>query len=141
MNVFSIIVVLALAISTTAQQVASPKITKTSAKYTSPSSGKEMFDSYCASCHGENGKGNGPAAAAMKNGVPDLTGLAKSHDGKFPSFHVYEVIRGDAAIPAHGSAEMPVWGPVLRRVAVSDNAQLQQRLQNLTDYVRSLQDK
>lgn len=138
------IVILSLitfAVAAWAQQPSAPKIHKTPARYTSPASGKEMYESYCASCHGKDGKGNGPAAAAMKNPVPDLTVMAKSHDGKFPNFHVYEVIRGDAAIPAHGSAEMPVWGPVLRRMAMADNAELEQRLHNLTDYVESLQSK
>ena len=44
---------------------------------TASNSGKEMFNSYCAVCHGTDGEGNGPAASAMKNQPKDLTGLAQ----------------------------------------------------------------
>jgi mono/diheme cytochrome c family protein len=40
---------------------------------TSPASGKEMYISYCAACHGTDGKGNGPAASALKIPPADLT--------------------------------------------------------------------
>ena len=47
-------------------------------KATSPASGPEMYTSYCAVCHGLDGKGNGPAAEALKVPPPDLTALAKN---------------------------------------------------------------
>ena len=40
------------------------------APYTRASSGKDMYLAYCASCHGKDGKGNGPAASALKS-VPN----------------------------------------------------------------------
>ena len=57
-------------------------------------SGKEMFNSYCAVCHGKDGKGNGPAASAMKTPPTDLTLLAQKNGGKYPAAHVAAVIRG-----------------------------------------------
>lgn len=36
-------------------------------------SGHEMYDHLCAACHGVAGKGDGPAALALSNPVPDLT--------------------------------------------------------------------
>jgi len=137
---FALAMLLLGAVAAVGQQAAQPKIEKTSAPYTSPASGKLMFNTYCASCHGAGAKGNGPAAAAVKGGVPDLTMLAKSHGGKYP-MHVYEVIKGDTLVPAHGSVDMPVWGPVLTRVSEGSNAELQQRLNNLTAYIGSLQQK
>src|SRR5579872_6323354 len=47
-------------------------------------SGKEMFKSYCAVCHGVDGKGNGPAASAMKTTPADLTALAQKDAGNTP---------------------------------------------------------
>ena len=137
----SLAVIALFAVAAIGQQAAPPKIQKSAARYTSPASGKEMFNTYCASCHGVSAKGDGPAAAAIKGGVPDLTTLAKANAGKYPSMHIYEVIKGDRVISAHGSADMPVWGPVLTRVSEGNNAQLQQRLNNLTTYIGSLQTK
>lgn len=117
------------------------KIKKTTAPHTSPASGKQMYAAYCASCHGADGKGNGPAASALKTAPTDLTQIQKSNGGKFPSDHVYEVINGRASTPAHGSAEMPVWGPVFRRLSSSRDAEVQQRITNLTEYIQSMQQK
>ena len=58
------------------------------AKQASVTSGKETFLRYCASCHGENGTGNGPAADALKPPPSDLTTLSKRHEGKFPAGYV-----------------------------------------------------
>lgn len=33
--------------------------------------GANLYRAYCASCHGKNGKGDGPVAAALKATVPD----------------------------------------------------------------------
>ena len=62
-------------------------------------SGKEMFNSYCAVCHGKDGKGDGPAASAMKTPPADLTLLAKKSSGQYPAPHVAAVIRGQATHP------------------------------------------
>ena len=142
MNKFiSFLLLLLLSTIAVCQQPVKPKIRAIPAKYTSPASGKEMFNSYCASCHGVDGKGDGPAAAGMKNAVPDITALSKSHGGTFPSFLVFEIIKGDSAVPSHGSADMPVWGPVFAHMSQVDHAEIQQRIHNLTDYVGSLQAK
>src|ERR1700719_3901039 len=63
---------------------------------TPPNSGKDMFNSYCAVCHGKDAKGDGPAASAMKTPPIDLTFLAKNNGGKYPTSHVAAVIRGQA---------------------------------------------
>jgi len=116
-------------------------IKKTSAPYTNPASGQEMFKAYCASCHGLDGKGQGPAASVMKQPIPDLTQLSKKNGGKFPSDHVSSVITGDNNSPSHGSAEMPVWGPVFMGVSSGHQGQVQQRIHNLGDYIASIQAK
>jgi mono/diheme cytochrome c family protein len=102
-------------------------------------SGKEMFRSYCASCHGEDAKGHGPAAQALKIAPPDLTSLAKQNKGKFPTEYVNTVIVHGADTPAHGSADMPVWGPVF--VGLNDHRMVIVHVSRLSEYLETLQAK
>ena len=122
-------------------QANKPEIKKVPAMYTNPTSGRQMYDAYCASCHGQGGKGNGPAASALKMPPTDLTQLAAKNGGTFPEAHVAEVIKGDSMMPAHGSKEMPVWGPVFLNLAHNDPAVAQLRVRNLTRYVAGMQQK
>lgn len=109
---------------------------------TSPASGAEMYKAYCASCHGMDGKGNGPAAPAMKKPPSDLTALAQQNGGKFPQLTVFAVIKGDSAAPEHGSADMPVWGPIFRHTSSQENeGEEDMRISNLTHYIQSMQTK
>jgi len=121
-------------------QETAPKIKPVGAKPTSPVSGKEMFHAYCASCHGPDGKGNGPAAAALKKPPTDLTLLAQKGGGKFPAMLVMSSIK-DGGQAGHGSKEMPVWGPILSSVSNDDPAVVDQRVGNLVGYIQSLQVK
>lgn len=108
---------------------------------TASNSGKEMFNSYCAVCHGANAKGNGPAASAMKTPPGDLTTLAQKNGGKYPAAHVAAVIHGQGSLPSHGSEEMPVWGPLFSSLSQGHEAQVQQRVANLVRYIETLQAK
>jgi mono/diheme cytochrome c family protein len=108
---------------------------------TASNSGKEMFNSYCAVCHGTDGKGNGPAASAMKNQPKDLTTLAQKNGGKYPTAHVAAVIRGQAATPSHGSEDMPIWGPLFSSISQGHEGEVQQRITNLANYIETLQVK
>ena len=109
-------------------------------KQTAPLSGAGMFKDYCAVCHGKDGKGNGPAASELKQAPANLTTLAERHGGKFPDLYVEEVLRNGAKAPAHGDAEMPVWGPLFRSMD-SDPAIMYVRVSSLVSYIRSLQVK
>lgn len=111
------------------------------APMTSPASGKEMFTSYCASCHGKDAKGNGPAANALKQLPADLTTLAKRNGGKYPADKVNSILRGQTTLMAHGDQEMPVWGPVFWRMSQGHEEQVQMRIGNLNRYLESLQEK
>jgi mono/diheme cytochrome c family protein len=123
-------------------QPAKPQIKKVPTPNVNPTSGKEMYVAYCASCHGPNGKGNGPVAAALKTQPADLTQLASKNGGKFPDAQVQAAIRGDTNMPsAHGSKEMPVWGPTFWMLGQQSEAQEQLRIHNLTNYLASLQQK
>jgi len=108
---------------------------------TNPTSGKQMYTSYCAPCHGVDGRGNGPAASALKNQPMDLTGLAKANHGKFPDTHIVSVLKFGSETPAHGSAQMPVWGPILGRMNQSNFQEKELRVSNLSRYLETIQVK
>lgn len=76
--------------------------------------GRKLYKQYCASCHGMDGKGNGPVSAALRMPPSDLTSLAKRH-GHFDRLAVENDINGEKSITAHGTSEMPVWGSYFRR--------------------------
>ena len=123
-----------------AQQV---EIKKVPIKHVAAHSGQEMYVNYCGACHGRDGRGNGPAAPALKTQPTDLTKLTRTHGGEFPEAHIYNTIRGDTAMPtAHGDADMPVWGTLFRslRPGLTQTAEVHQRIGNLTKYVESLQE-
>jgi mono/diheme cytochrome c family protein len=133
-----------LAVAQQAQQTApgTEKVIKhVPVKPTNAASGEEMYVNYCAVCHGKDGKGGGPAASALKVPPTDLTKLTANAGGKYPSLHVSSVIRGEADLPAHGSKDMPVWGPLFWRMSQGHEAEVQQRIANLNAYVESLQGK
>src|SRR5262245_24811899 len=74
--------------------------------------GHDTYSFYCASCHGARGKGDGPTASALEIKPPDLTLLARRRGGTFPRSDIEAFVRGGGRpVPAHGSGEMPVWGP------------------------------
>ena len=102
--------------------------------------GADLFRSYCASCHGREGKGHGPVAPALNAKVPDLTTIAQRHGGVFPEKWVTELIEGPKSVAAHGSREMPIWGPIFRQIE-NDHDYGQVRLKNVSDYLRSIQQK
>jgi mono/diheme cytochrome c family protein len=102
-------------------------------------SGRIMFKEYCASCHGLDGRGYGPAATALKRPPADLTELTRRHGGKFPGGYVAMTLKNFTQ-PAHGSGEMPVWGPLLSSVS-RDTADLQLRINNVVSYIESIQAK
>ena len=100
-----------------------------------------MYDAYCASCHGQGGIGNGPAASALKITPTNLTQLAAKNGGVFPETHVAQVIKGDTVMAAHGSKDMPVWGPVFLSLDQHDKSLEQLRIRNLTKYIAGMQQK
>ena len=116
------------------------EVKKEPVKMTSAASGSEMFASYCAPCHGKDAKGDGPAASALKVPPANLTELAKKNNGKFPANHIATDLRSGVS-GAHGSTDMPVWGPLFSKVSSNDEAIVQMRISNLIRYLESLQAK
>lgn len=146
MKFISVVVILVMARSMlgAGQQAAAqavPTVKQVPISNAPSNSGNEMFNSYCAVCHGKDAKGNGPAAPAMKTAPIDLTTLAQKDSGKYPAAHVAAVIRGQASPPSHGSQDMPVWGPLFSSLSQGHEGPVQQRVANLVGYIETLQAK
>lgn len=116
-----------------------PAITKLNR--TSATNGKQMFNNYCASCHGLDGKGNGPVAPTLKMPPTDLTVLSKNNHGQFPESHVINVLQNGTAIRSHGTPDMPIWGPLLGRMEGRSPQVQKLRISNLVRYLETLQSK
>jgi mono/diheme cytochrome c family protein len=100
--------------------------------------GKAMFDTYCTPCHGKEGKGDGPAASALKTKPADLTRISARNGGTFPTDKVRRFIAGRETVAGHGSREMPVWGGLFTDID-RDGEMATIRIANLADYVKSIQ--
>ena len=118
-----------------------PQIKKSPVNETSPASGKEMYLQYCASCHGKEGKGDGPAVSALKVAPSNLTTLSARNNGAFPEIKVSRTIEGSDDLAAHGSRDMPTWGQVFHQMEGDGAATGKLRVANLTAYLKSLQGK
>jgi len=154
----AVVLSLALLFSTgalTMAQQSQTTIEKGPIQKMSAPSGGDLFNAYCAVCHGKDAKGNGPAAAALKVPPSDLTTLAQRHGGKFPTEYVTTVLQyGVQDVKAHGSKDMPIWGelfgptealtrsPSLPLAESREvNSVVTLKIHNLSQYIESLQAK
>ena len=106
---------------------------------TAPNSGKQMYVSYCAPCHGVDGRGRGPVASELRTPPADLTTLSRSNHGKFPDSRIVTMLEFGGEIPSHGSVEMPVWGPILGKMNMANEQERVLRISNLSRYLDSIQ--
>jgi mono/diheme cytochrome c family protein len=103
--------------------------------------GRDVYVHRCASCHGVDGRGDGPVAPSLRTAPPDLTRLAAAA-GTFPRDRIVAVVSGEVAMPAHGTREMPVWS---RRFGASSGATAaaaiwsSRNLDALTSYLETIQ--
>jgi len=130
-------------IATAAVSSAQVETRNVSIRYTSPFSGVKMYATYCAACHGDRGKGDGPAAAAMATPLRDLTTLSKSNGGRFPRTRVFfSILNGKAQPKGEQGNGMPSWeGPFYSLCSGQQGcgAEVQMRVVRLSDYLESLQ--
>jgi mono/diheme cytochrome c family protein len=105
-------------------------------------SGEELYRRFCASCHGLEGRGDGPVAASLRVEVPDLTRTARRAHDADPRDRIVRIIDGRYIIGAHGTRLMPVWGEDLPRLEIGNpdaERSAQTIIRRLADYVVSLQ--
>jgi Cytochrome c len=105
------------------------------------------YEISCMSCHGVDGRGDGPRAKTLKTAPADLTMIAKSHNGEFPARKLTEIIDGRAIVGTHGQRDMPVWGDRYRvRIGANEpNSAIDRRaraqISALVEYLRGIQEK
>ena len=107
-------------------------------------SGRDTFLRYCASCHGAEGRGDGPLAASLTKPPSDLTQLAKKSGGRFDERALLEVIDGRRQLAAHGTRDMPVWGATFEEEGKGTPYPAYQSLVRsrfLVDYLATIQEK
>jgi mono/diheme cytochrome c family protein len=102
--------------------------------------GASIFREYCRSCHGVEGKGDGPVGKYLDPKPADLTRISDRNRGQFPFDDVYAAIAGGKAIKGHGDSEMPIWGSAFREVRGGQSPeQVKERITRLVHYLRSIQ--
>jgi mono/diheme cytochrome c family protein len=104
--------------------------------------GSDVFKTYCAACHGQNAKGDGPLADNLRVRPPDLTLIAKRMGGTFPADRVRRIIDGRNPVKGHGGPDMPVWGDAFKssREGFSDEA-VKARIEAVTEHLAQIQEK
>lgn len=106
--------------------------------------GADMFQQYCASCHGLGGKGDGPVAGSLNTPPADLTRIAARRGGEFPSAEITRFIDGRFDVSAHGTREMPIWGRKLGE-GIADGETSDQvvrgQLLALVEYLKMIQEE
>lgn len=110
------------------------------AKPTVSVSGKVLYHEYCAVCHGQDGKGGGPAASALTPAPTDLTMIARKNNGRFPDEKILAILTGEANVTAHGSKDMPMWGAIFNNMS-SNPGMAQTRIHALLQFVEEMQAK
>jgi mono/diheme cytochrome c family protein len=120
-------------------KVPQPEVQPQAEKYLINSlDGQSLYITYCATCHGSDGKGSGPTATALKTPPADLTQIAVRNSGVFSPRKVERAISGELETLAHGTREMPLWGPIFSQIAWDqDLGRL--RVANLVKYLESIQ--
>lgn len=102
--------------------------------------GPRLYFNHCAACHGDNGEGTGPVAAAMRVTVPNLRSLAERNGGLFPIDAVRAYVDGREVPAAHGDRVMPIWGDVFRGADQdADDRTVRRRIAAIVDFISTLQ--
>jgi mono/diheme cytochrome c family protein len=115
---------------------------QTTEAFSAGTSGAAVYKTYCAVCHGTEGRGDGPLAENLRHAPPDLTMLAKRNAGKFDAARVHRMIDGRDPIKGHGGPDMPIWGDAFKRSSEKyDEKAVKERVEALVDHLKSLQRK
>lgn len=107
--------------------------------------GRDAFETYCATCHGRNARGDGPMAPILLIQPSDLTQLQNKAKGVFPRSGVIAKIDGRDPLLAHGSP-MPVYGEFFEGKGVTIRGEegilimTSQPIVDLIGYLESIQD-
>jgi mono/diheme cytochrome c family protein len=106
--------------------------------------GQREYQAYCATCHGAQGKGDGPMSTILTVAPADLTQIGKKNNGEFPFWRVYKIIDGRDMVRGHGARGMPVWGAYFLSEeggGYLDEDRVIGRVLGLVYYLQSIQEK
>jgi mono/diheme cytochrome c family protein len=102
--------------------------------------GSYTYRTYCATCHGEKGKGDGPLAESLRFVPPDLTQMAQRNGGRFPRETVRKIVDGREPIDGHGGPDMPVWGDAFSNAETGfDDEKVRLKIEAVVDHLETLQ--
>lgn len=110
-----------------------------------PISGRALYDTHCAGCHGADGAGGGALSADLPVSAADLRRLSAANGGVFPSEAVTATIHGYRGKDT--AALMPAFGPIFDGPTVDWTApdgtviETPEALVALTRYLETLQDE
>ncbi len=108
--------------------------------------GEALFGFYCATCHGNAARGNGPMSPSLVVAPANLTTLAARNGGVFPTSRVVMRIDGRDPLVSHGSM-MPVYGDFFEGTDVATKAETGQPIMtsqpivDLLAYLESIQEE
>jgi mono/diheme cytochrome c family protein len=126
-------IVVTLAATASTAQVKPPRQDYTSGAY--------LYRTFCASCHGQAGRGDGVVADVLRQRPPDLTRISLRYGGSFPRAGIFAAIDGRRVVRGHGSTDMPIWGDVLKVTEGNDDAIVKKRIDALVSHLEALQEK
>jgi len=102
--------------------------------------GSVTYRTHCATCHGADGKGEGPMTDNLRVRPPDLTLIARRNEGHFPADAVRRIVDGRSPVKGHGGPEMPIWGDAFRSSADAySDAKVTEKINSLVEYLKSIQ--
>ena len=108
-------------------------------------SGKDSFVTHCATCHGLEGRGDGPMVDVISEVIPDLTQLSERNDGAFPMNVILRTIDGRIPMEGHGGP-MPIFGSLFSEDFAEQYAPyvgeeiVRGRILSLAYYLEAIQD-
>ena len=102
--------------------------------------GSYAYRTYCATCHGTDGKGEGPLAASLRFTPPDLSLVSKRNGGEYPAEKIQRIVDGRKPLAGHGGPDMPIWGDAFRNADTGyDDAKVKEKVRSIVEYLRTLQ--
>ena len=139
MRVFAVIGCLALAAGFVAMPASGVGQGEQSPNY--GVSGSYTFRTYCATCHGEKGKGDGPLAESLRFHPPDLTQIAKQNGGDYPAAEVRKIVDGRQPVDGRGGPDMPVWGDAFKNSETGfDDEKVDEKIASVVEHLKRLQE-
>ena len=102
--------------------------------------GSSLFRTNCASCHGVDGKGEGPVADQLRFVPTDLTTIARRNGDKFPGDEVRRMIDGRDDVKGHRATDMPIWGDAFKKPEEKYSAKkAPEKIGYVIEYIESIQ--